>query len=96
MQKKLTPSAFKEHIMIKEVTLPKISDNVDSGQVVDVLVDVGDSVDEEQSLIELETDKATFEVPSPIKGKISEIDIHKGDEIKTGQMIMKIDTEQEE
>jgi pyruvate dehydrogenase E2 component (dihydrolipoamide acetyltransferase) len=82
--------------MIKEVTLPKISDNVDSGQVVDVLVDVGETVDEEQSLIELETDKATFEVPSPIKGKISEIDIHKGDEIKTGQMIMKIDTEQED
>ncbi|HAL45594.1 MAG: hypothetical protein A2Y12_13755 [Planctomycetes bacterium GWF2_42_9] len=82
--------------MIKEVTLPKISDNVDTGQVIDVLVDVGDTVDEEQSLIELETEKATFEVPSPIKGKISEIDIHKGDEIRTGQMIMKIDTEQEE
>jgi pyruvate dehydrogenase E2 component (dihydrolipoamide acetyltransferase) len=81
--------------MIKEITLPKISENVDSGQVIDVLVEVGDSVDTEQSLVELETDKATFELPSPVRGKVQEIDIHKGDEIKTGQTIMKIDTEQE-
>ncbi|HBG27170.1 MAG: hypothetical protein A2Y10_07345 [Planctomycetes bacterium GWF2_41_51] len=81
--------------MIKEITLPKISENVDTGEVVDVLVNVGDSVDTEQSLVELETDKATFELPSPVKGKITEIDIHKGDEVKTGQTIMKIDTEQE-
>jgi pyruvate dehydrogenase E2 component (dihydrolipoamide acetyltransferase) len=81
--------------MIKEITLPKISENVDSGQVVDVLVQVGDSVDNEQSLVELETDKATFELPSPVSGKVQEIDIHKGDEVKTGQTIMKIETEQE-
>lgn len=82
--------------MIKEVILPKISENVDSGEVIDVLVEVGDSVDTDQSLIELETEKATFELPSPVKGKISEIEINKGDEVKTGQTIMKIDTEQEE
>lgn len=79
--------------MIKDVTLPKISENVEKGQVIDVLVDVGDSVDAEQSLVELETDKATFELPSPVKGKVTEIDIQKGDEIKTGQTIMKIETE---
>jgi pyruvate dehydrogenase E2 component (dihydrolipoamide acetyltransferase) len=82
--------------MIKEVVLPKISENVDSGQVIDVLVEVGDSVETDQSLIELETDKATFELPSPVKGKISEIEINKGDEVKTGQTILKIDTEQDE
>jgi pyruvate dehydrogenase E2 component (dihydrolipoamide acetyltransferase) len=81
--------------MIKEITLPKISENVDSGQVIDVLVQVGDEVDTEQSLVELETDKATFELPSPVRGKVQEIEIRKGDEVKTGQTIMKIDTEQE-
>ena len=81
--------------MIKEITLPKISENVDTGQVIDVLVDVGDMVDAEQSLVELETDKATFELPSPFKGTVSEIDIHKGDEVKTGQTIMKIETQEE-
>ena len=79
--------------MIKEITLPKISENIDTGQVIDILVNVGDMVEAEQSLVELETDKATFELPSPVKGKVSEIAIHKGDEIKTGQTIMKIEME---
>jgi pyruvate dehydrogenase E2 component (dihydrolipoamide acetyltransferase) len=79
--------------MIKEVSLPKISENVDSGDVVKVLVKVGDSIDVEQSIAELETDKATFEVPSPIKGKVAEVSIKEGDKVKTGQLLIKVDTE---
>lgn len=79
--------------MIKEVTLPEISENVESGDVIEVLVKVGDMVEKEQSLAVLETEKATFDVPSSVKGKIVEIDLKEGDVAKVGQVIAKVDTE---
>lgn len=79
--------------MIEEVRLPEISENVDSGDVVDVLVKVGDFVKKEQSIAELETEKAAFEVPCPIEGKVVEVNIKEGDTIKVNQVIIKVDTE---
>ncbi len=81
--------------MIEEVRLPEISENVETGEVLNILVKKGDFVEKEQSLVELETEKAAFEVPSPVKGKIVDINIQEGDEVKVGQVIMKIDTEAE-
>jgi len=78
--------------MIEEIRLPKISENVDTGQVIKILVKAGDFVEAEQSLVELETDKAVFELPSPLKGKITEINIKEDQEVKTGQVLFKIDT----
>jgi pyruvate dehydrogenase E2 component (dihydrolipoamide acetyltransferase) len=78
--------------MIEEIRLPKISENVDTGQVIKILVKAGDFVEVEQSLVELETDKAVFELPSPLKGKITEINVKEGDEVETGQVLFKIDT----
>ncbi len=54
--------------MLKEVTLPGISENVDSGEVIGVLVSVGDVVEKDQPVVELETEKAAFEVPAPERG----------------------------
>lgn len=79
--------------MITEVTLPEISENVESGEVIEILVKVGDMVEKEQSLAVLETEKATFEVPSTDTGKVIEISISQGDTVKVGQAIAKIDTE---
>jgi len=73
------------------VKLPEISENVDSGVVVGILVKVGDWVRVEQPLVELETEKATFELPSPVSGKVIEIDVKENDEVKVGQVIAKID-----
>ena len=64
--------------MIEEIRLPEISENVDSGDVIKVLVKAGDFVEKEQSLVELETEKAAFEVPSPLKGKVTEVKIKEG------------------
>jgi pyruvate dehydrogenase E2 component (dihydrolipoamide acetyltransferase) len=77
--------------MSEEVRLPEISENVDSGVVVGVLVKVGDLVEKEQSLVELETEKATFELPSPASGKVVEIQVKENDEVKVGQVILVID-----
>lgn len=79
--------------MTKEVLMPRISENVDSGTVLKILVKVGDSVEAEQPLAEFESDKANFDVPSPLKGKIAEVNIKEGQTAKTGQVIFKIDAE---
>ncbi len=79
--------------MIKEVKLPEISENVESGEVIEVLVAVGDLIEQEQSIVELETEKATFEVPSPVSGKVTEIHIKNGQTINVAQVIIKVETE---
>lgn len=79
--------------MIQEIRLPEISENVESGDVIQVLVKEGDYIEKEQSIVELETEKAAFEVPSPFKGEIVEINIKEGDKVKVGQIIAQVDTE---
>ncbi|MEJ2648288.1 MAG: 2-oxo acid dehydrogenase subunit E2 [Sedimentisphaerales bacterium] len=81
--------------MIEEVRLPEISENVESGDVIQVLVKAGDFIEKEQSIVELETEKAAFEVPSPVKGKVTEVNMKEGDTVKVNQVIIKVDTEAE-
>ena len=81
--------------MIEEIRLPEISENVDTGDVINVLVKVDDYIEKDQSVVELETEKAAFEVPSPFKGRVSEISVKEGDSVKVGQVILKVDTEAE-
>ncbi len=83
-------------MMIKEIQLPEISENVDSGDVIKVLVKVGDFIQKDQPIVELETEKATFEVPSPLAGKITEVPIKEGGRVKVGQLLVRIDTEAKE
>ena len=78
--------------MIKEIKLPEISENVEHGDVIKVLVKVGDNITKDQSIIELETDKATFEVPSTEEGIIKEILMKEGDVIDIGAVIIKVET----
>jgi pyruvate dehydrogenase E2 component (dihydrolipoamide acetyltransferase) len=78
--------------MIKEVRLPEISENVESGDVIKILVSVGDAVEVDQPLVEIETEKAVLEVPSPHKGKVAEILVRPGETVKVGQVFMTIDT----
>src|SRR6056297_2822187 len=70
-----------------DVKVPDIGDFTDI-PVVTVLVSVGDTVSEEDPLIELESDKATMEVPSPSAGKITEIKVKEGDTVSEGDVIM--------
>ena len=79
--------------MIVEIRLPEISENVDSGDVTKVLVAQGDTVAVDQPLIELETEKAVFEVPSTAAGVVAEITLKAGDSVKVGGVIAKIETE---
>jgi pyruvate dehydrogenase E2 component (dihydrolipoyllysine-residue acetyltransferase) len=71
-----------------EVKLPELGENIEKGDVVRVLVKVGDVIAADQPIAELETDKATIEVPSPEAGAVSEIRIKPGDKVKVGQVLM--------
>ena len=82
--------------MIKEIKLPYIADNVESAIVLEVLVSVGQKVEKDDSLAEMESDKATFEMPSEIAGVVTEIKAGRSDEIKVGQVMFIIDTAAEE
>jgi len=70
----------------KEVNVPDIGG--DEVEVTEVMVAVGDTVEEEQSLITVEGDKASMEVPAPFTGTVKEIKIAAGDKVSTGSLIM--------
>ncbi len=79
--------------MIKEVRLPEVGENIESGDVVKVLVAIGEEIALEQAIVEVETDKAIFEVPSTEAGKVAEILVNDGDTIKINEIIIKVETE---
>ena len=74
---------------IKEVNVPDIGG--DEVNVTEIMVAVGDSVSEEQSLITVEGDKASMEVPAPFAGVVKEILVKSGDKVSTGSLIMKFE-----
>ena len=74
-----------------EFKIPELGENVDSGDVTRVLVNVGDTIVRDQPVLELETDKATIEVPSSVAGVIKEIKVKKGDKIKVGAVVLTVD-----
>ncbi len=77
---------------VVEVKLPELGENIDSANVLSVVVKKGDSIEKDQSILEIETDKATIEVPSPVSGKIIEIQIKEGEQAKVGQTLLKVET----
>lgn len=77
--------------MSSEVRLPDLGENIESGDVTQVLVSVGDIIDQEQPIIELETDKAVVEVPSPISGKVVEIHVKAGESVKVGAVVLLVE-----
>ena len=75
----------------KEVNVPDIGG--DEVEVTEIMVKVGDTVTAEQSLITVEGDKASMEVPAPFAGKVKEIKIAAGDKVSTGSLIMVFEVE---
>jgi pyruvate dehydrogenase E2 component (dihydrolipoamide acetyltransferase) len=72
-------------------TLPELGENVAAGDVIRVLVKQGDTIQKDQPVLELETDKATIEVPSSVSGTVSAINVKAGDKVKVGQTILTVD-----
>jgi pyruvate dehydrogenase E2 component (dihydrolipoamide acetyltransferase) len=81
--------------MASEFKLPELGENVHGGDVLRVLVKAGDSVKTDQPVLELETDKATIEVPSSVDGTVGEIKVKPGDKVQVGQTIFTVETGKE-
>ncbi|WP_456296215.1 pyruvate dehydrogenase complex dihydrolipoyllysine-residue acetyltransferase [Vibrio sp. AK197] len=84
------PAAAPAAAEVKEVNVPDIGG--DEVEVTEIMVAVGDTVEEEQSLITVEGDKASMEVPAPFAGTVKEIKIASGDKVSTGSLIMVFET----
>jgi pyruvate dehydrogenase E2 component (dihydrolipoamide acetyltransferase) len=76
---------------MEDILLPEVGENITSGTVIGISVNVGDTITKDQDLLEFETDKASLPVPSPVEGVVKEILINEGDEIEIGSVIMKVD-----
>ncbi|HVT48631.1 MAG TPA: 2-oxo acid dehydrogenase subunit E2 [Vicinamibacterales bacterium] len=77
--------------MATEFVLPELGENVEKGDVVRVLVKAGDRVAVDQPVLELETDKATIEVPSTVAGQVTDVRVKAGEKVKVGQTVLVVD-----
>src|SRR6476620_2434917 len=74
--------------MPTELRLPELGENVTAGDVVRILVKPGDGITKDQPVLELETDKATIEVPSSLAGTVKDVKVKAGEKVKVGQAIL--------
>ena len=74
--------------MVRSFKLPDLGEGIHEGEVIAVLVAVGDDVNEGEPILEVETDKASVEIPSPYTGKVIEIRVNPGDVINVGDVMM--------
>ena len=73
-----------------DLLIPDIGENVAGGDVVRVMVAEGDTIRKDQPVLELETDKATIEVPSDVDGTVTAIKVKPGDKVKVGQVVLTV------
>ncbi|BBO70350.1 hypothetical protein DSCA_42800 [Desulfosarcina alkanivorans] len=79
--------------MLQEVKVPEIGENVESGVVVAVHVKAGDTLAVDDTVIELETDKALVEIPSPFSGRVTEVLAREGAQMNVGDVIARVETD---
>ncbi len=74
-----------------DFVIPELGENVAGGDVVRIMVKPGDTLKKDQPVLELETDKATIEVPSSVAGVVKELKVKSGDKVKVGQVVLTVD-----
>jgi len=77
--------------MATEFKLPELGENIDSGDLVRLMISPGASIAEGQAVMELETDKAVIEVPSSVSGTVGEVRVKEGDKLRVGQVIFTVE-----
>ena len=77
--------------MIKEIILPDLGEGIEGAEVSEVSVASGDTVSPDDTILVLESDKASMEIPAEVSGIVKEILVAAGDELKTGHLLMKIE-----
>ena len=77
--------------MIKKIHLPDLGEGIESAEVSEVVVGPGDTVTAEDTILALESDKASMEIPAEVNGTVTDVSVSSGDEVKTGQLLIKIE-----
>jgi len=77
--------------MIKDIHLPDLGEGIEGAEISEVAVAPGDTVTVEDTIFVLESDKASMEIPAEVNGTVTEIAVAAGDEVKTGQILIKIE-----
>ncbi len=77
--------------MIKEIILPDLGEGIEGAEVSEVSVTSGDAVSPDDTILVLESDKASMEIPAEVSGIVKDILVAAGDELKTGHLLMKIE-----
>lgn len=75
-----------------EIRLPQLAEGADSGTVVNILVAVGDKVQKDQTMMELENQKAVAPIPSPAAGTVSQIHVKQGDSVSVGHLLVTLES----
>ena len=81
--------------MVTDIKIPELGENIESAEVLSVLVQAGQRIEKDQPLIELETDKATAEVPSEASGTVKEVLVKAGQSVKVGETILRLESADE-
>ncbi|TWT67827.1 2-oxo acid dehydrogenase subunit E2 [Crateriforma conspicua] len=74
-----------------EVKLPELGDGIESGDVLEIFVSVGDVINAGDDIVEMETDKATVPVPASVGGKVTKITISEGDTVPIGGVLLEVE-----
>ena len=90
-----TPRSRDEESKLIEFRLPELGEGIESGQVIEVFVSPGDRVTLEQPLLEVETDKAAVEIPSPADGTIVDVCVSAGDTVEISQVLVRMNGDDE-
>ncbi len=77
--------------MATEFKLPELGENIETAEIVKVVVSEGDTIKEDDIVLEIETDKATVEVPSEVSGKVKKVHVKEGDTAKVGDTILTLE-----
>lgn len=77
--------------MAIEIKLPDMGENIETGTIVTVMVSPGDTIEIDQPVVEIETDKAVVEVPSNAAGVVSSVEVQEGDEVRKGEVLVTLE-----
>ena len=77
--------------MATTIYVPELGEDIDAVDVVSILVEINDTVADEQAVVEVETEKATVEIPSTLAGTVSQIHVAKGDRVKSGDPLVTVE-----
>jgi pyruvate dehydrogenase E2 component (dihydrolipoamide acetyltransferase) len=81
-------------MMTQAFRLPDPGEGIHEAEILDVCVSVGQAVREGESILQIETDKAIVEIPSPCTGTVAEIKVTKGDVVRVGEVLMTFTTDE--